>query len=237
MGLTTAMYCGLSGLNANQTRVETIGHNIANVNTTASKRRARSSRRSLRRRSPWALRQATRAGHQPHAARARDHGGTTQRMFSEGAVETTGLPADMAIEGNGYFIVRTAAGSTYYTRDGSFSLNSKNDLVSMDGNYVQGFGGGPGFQRCAWPAPEPPGADWPDVHCPRNAERDHGRRSQRGRHDCNTGRAKAPRKCMVTGGGATADAGTALTDVLLPRPRNGSVRHRRRDHAVRRDQG
>ena len=37
MGLTSAMYTGLSGLNANQTAIETIGHNIANVNTTAFK--------------------------------------------------------------------------------------------------------------------------------------------------------------------------------------------------------
>ncbi len=37
MGLTTAMYTGLTGLNSNQFRIDTIGHNVANVNTTAFK--------------------------------------------------------------------------------------------------------------------------------------------------------------------------------------------------------
>lgn len=141
MGLTSAMYTGLSGLNANQTRIETIGHNIANANTTAFK----ASRTLFQTQFSQTLSMGTppsdtSGGTNPTQVGLGTLVGATQRNVSQGSVETTGVPSDLAIEGSGYFIVRDPSGRSYYTRDGAFSLNSDNQLVTMDGNRVQGFG-------------------------------------------------------------------------------------------------
>jgi len=140
MGLTAAMYTGLSGLNANQSRIETIGHNIANINTTAFK----GSRTVFQTQFSETMSMGTApsdvgGGTNPMQI---GHGvmvGSTQRTFVGGSVETTGLPSDLAIEGAGYFIVQSPAGQVAYTRDGAFAVNSANQLVSVDGYRVQGF--------------------------------------------------------------------------------------------------
>ena len=140
MGLTTAMYTGLSGLNANQTRIETIGHNIANVNTTAYKgSRTMFQTKFAELLSAGTPPSSTSGGTNPLEV---GHGvvvGTTQRLFSGGSLETTGLAGDLAVEGAGYFVVQDASGRTFYTRDGSFSLNSANQLVTADGHRLQGY--------------------------------------------------------------------------------------------------
>jgi flagellar hook protein FlgE len=141
MGLTTAMYTGLTGLNVNQTRIETIGNNLANVNTTAFK----GSRTLFQ----TQVSQLLSAGNAPNA----NSGGVnptqvglgalvggTQKVFTPGSIETTGVPSDLAIDGSGFFIVRRPNGQQLYTRDGSFSVDSRNRLVTVDGYAVRGFG-------------------------------------------------------------------------------------------------
>jgi flagellar hook protein FlgE len=61
-----------------------------------------------------------------------------EKNFSTGALEPTGRATDMAIDGDGFFIVQGQG--QRYTRDGSFSLNSANQLVTSSGEFVQGFG-------------------------------------------------------------------------------------------------
>ncbi|TWT45433.1 Flagellar hook protein FlgE [Phycisphaerae bacterium RAS1] len=141
MGLTTAMYSALSGMNANQTRIDTIGNNIANVNTTAFK-----GSRTL---FATQFSQSFSLGTQP----SETSGGTnpmqvglgtlvasTTRNSGNGSIETTGINSDLAIDGNGMFILRRPAGQQVFTRDGSFTLNSANQLVTQNGDFVQGFG-------------------------------------------------------------------------------------------------
>ena len=60
----------------------------------------------------------------------------TTRLFTPGSIQTTGNPLNMAINGNGFFQVTNPAGGFYYTRDGSFALNSNNQLVTADGYFV-----------------------------------------------------------------------------------------------------
>ncbi len=141
MGLTSAMYTGLTGLDVNSARIETIGNNIANVNTHAFK----SSRTLFQTLFSRTMSQGTAPGDNSGGTNPMQFGqgaaiATTQRTTTEGTLETTGLPSDIAIEGAGYFVVRGADGSQFYTRDGSFTLNANNQLVSSDGRYVQGFG-------------------------------------------------------------------------------------------------
>lgn len=59
---------------------------------------------------------------------------------SEGAFIETGAPLDLAIQGGGYFVVETPEGEAY-TRNGSFTLNSEGELVTMDGMPVLGESG------------------------------------------------------------------------------------------------
>lgn len=63
-----------------------------------------------------------------------------QRDFSTGPLEQTGNPLDLAIEGEGFFVVQTQAGEAY-TRDGRFELNELGQVVTRAGELVMGMGG------------------------------------------------------------------------------------------------
>jgi flagellar basal-body rod protein FlgF len=62
------------------------------------------------------------------------------RDLSEGTLERTNAPYDFAVNGKGYFVVQTANGDRY-TRNGNFSLDSQGNLVTAQGDQVQGEGG------------------------------------------------------------------------------------------------
>lgn len=141
MGLTSALFTGLSGLNTNQFRIDTIGDNIANANTTGYK----SSRSMFQTQFAQVLTRGTPPSGTQGGTNAIEVGlgsmvGATQRNMQQGSTETTGLTTDMAIDGDGFFVVRSADNRQAYTRDGSFLLNSNNDLVTADGFFMQGFG-------------------------------------------------------------------------------------------------
>ena len=141
MGLTSAMYTGLSGLNANQVRIDTIGNNIANVNTTAFK----GSRTLFQTQFFETLSAGTPPGPTTGGVNPLQigHGvlaGTTQRLFGSGPLETTGLTSDLALRGDGFFVLRTGQEMQRFTRDGAFYLNPANQLVTQDGYHVQGYG-------------------------------------------------------------------------------------------------
>jgi flagellar hook protein FlgE len=138
MALTNALFTGLSGLDVNQTRLSVVGNNIANANSVAFK-----SSRALFKPQFYVT---DSAGTSPSS----DFGGTNpnqrglgatvaaiDRDFSTGSIEPTGKPTDMAIDGQGFFIVQ--GDDQRFTRDGSFSLNAANQLVTHSGEFVQGF--------------------------------------------------------------------------------------------------
>jgi flagellar basal-body rod protein FlgF len=66
--------------------------------------------------------------------------------MSPGAIQHTGDPLDVAIDGNAYFVVQTPNGQQRYTRNGSFSINSTGQLVTSEGYQVVGDGGPITFQ-------------------------------------------------------------------------------------------
>ncbi|MCA0995418.1 flagellar hook-basal body complex protein [Alloyangia pacifica] len=70
--------------------------------------------------------------------------------FAQGTITSTGAALDLAIEGEGFFLVQTPAGERL-TRNGAFTTNAQGDLVTHDGHPVMSAGGGPVFV--------PPGAD------------------------------------------------------------------------------
>ncbi len=141
MGLTSAMYTGLSGMNANQTRLNTIGDNIANVNTTAFKGSRTLFQTQLARLVSMGNGPSTTSGGvNPTQVGLGAVVGATQKNFSPGSIETTGIASDLALDGDGFFILRRPNGQQVYTRDGAFSLDADNRLVSADGYAVRGFG-------------------------------------------------------------------------------------------------
>jgi len=140
MASTTAMLTGLSGLNAHSRRLEVIGNNIANVNTTAFKSTRLLFSPSLSRNISLGTTPSTATGGtNPAQIGLGVSVGGTQRNFTSGALATTGISSDLAVEGNGFFIVERA-GQQFYTRSGAFQLNSSRQLVSQAGARVQGFG-------------------------------------------------------------------------------------------------
>lgn len=141
MGLTTAMFTGLTGLNASQFAIDTIGNNVSNVNTTAYKgSRANFENQFSLMLSPGSGPGETTGGTNPSQLGLGAMVSGTQKDFSSGAIETTALPTDLAIEGAGFFILRTSDGSSAYTRDGTFQVSADQTLVSSDGSHVQGYG-------------------------------------------------------------------------------------------------
>ncbi|MBF0438485.1 MAG: flagellar basal-body rod protein FlgF [Magnetococcales bacterium] len=67
---------------------------------------------------------------------------STTTDTTQGALKGTGNPLDVAIDGDGYFVINTPEGRRY-TRDGSFQVNAAGELVTKDGHTVAGTGGGP----------------------------------------------------------------------------------------------
>jgi flagellar basal-body rod protein FlgF len=61
--------------------------------------------------------------------------------MSQGAVQRTGNPLDVAISGSGYFVVQSPNGQQRYTRNGAFAINGSGQLVTSDGSQVMGSSG------------------------------------------------------------------------------------------------
>jgi len=135
------MYVGLSGMNANQARIDTIGNNIANVNTHGFKgSRTLFQTQFSRLISAGHGPTSTSGGVNPTQVGLGTIVGATQKNFNPGSIETTGIASDLAIEGDGLFILQKPDGQQVFTRDGSFTLDASSRLVSQDGYVVQGFG-------------------------------------------------------------------------------------------------
>src|SRR6185369_676536 len=64
--------------------------------------------------------------------------GSMPGMFTQGSVESTGVPTDVAIQGEGFFVVQKNGG-TSYTRAGNFAIDKNNFLVTQDGQQVMGY--------------------------------------------------------------------------------------------------
>jgi len=139
MASTTSLFTGLSGLVANSRRLDVIGNNISNVNTTAFKSTRMAFAPSFSR--TFSLGSApgtTTGGTNPAQIGLGVTVASTQRNFNNGPIGGTGVTTDIAIEGDGFFIM-DVAGTQHFTRAGNFLRNPNNDLVSQSGAKVLGF--------------------------------------------------------------------------------------------------
>ncbi len=140
MGLTTSLFTGLTGLAAGSTSISVAGNNIANVNTNAFK----SSRVNFETQISQTLGSGSapdgsRGGTNPNQVGLGNQIGSVTRNFENGAIGPTGVNTDLALEGDGFFIVDDG-GTQRYTRNGNFSIDRDFNLTTSSGGRVQGFG-------------------------------------------------------------------------------------------------
>ncbi|MBR6710055.1 MAG: flagellar hook-basal body complex protein, partial [Selenomonadaceae bacterium] len=137
-----SLFSGVSGLKGHQTRMDVIGNNIANVNTTGFK----SSRATF----ADAISQTTSGASSPTG----NLGGTNPKqiglgsnvssidlIFTDGSVQSTGKNTDLCLSGSGLFVVKQGI-QTYYTRNGAFEFDAEGNYVMPgSGLFVQGWMG------------------------------------------------------------------------------------------------
>jgi flagellar hook protein FlgE len=141
MSLSAALYTGLSGLNVNQTEMNVVGNNIANVNTVAFKSsRAVFSPQFYVTDESGSAPDANFGGSNPSQTGLGAQVASIQQSFTQGSIQPTGNPTDMAINGNGFFVTQDASTGQQFTRDGTFTLNANHQLVTSGGAFVQGYG-------------------------------------------------------------------------------------------------
>ncbi|MAX23729.1 MAG: flagellar biosynthesis protein FlgE, partial [Phycisphaeraceae bacterium] len=139
MGLTTALYTAMTGLNANSSVINVSGNNIANTNTTGFKSsRADFETQIFRNLSNGTSPTAESGGTNPTQVGLGVKFSGTTHNFSDGTPTLTGRNSDVAIEGKGMF-VSDYGGNHKYTRAGNFSLDTDQNLVDANGGRIQGY--------------------------------------------------------------------------------------------------
>ncbi|HEY3326474.1 MAG TPA: flagellar basal-body rod protein FlgG [Novimethylophilus sp.] len=134
-----SLWIAKTGMESQQTNIDVISHNLANVSTNGFKRsrpvfedliyqtlRQPGAQATQQSQIPSGLQLGT--GARPVA---------TERIHIQGNVQQTGNPLDLAINGNGFFQIRQTDGTLAYTRDGSFQVNSEGTVVTANGDVLQ----------------------------------------------------------------------------------------------------
>ncbi len=141
MGLSSVLSTAITGLQASETTIDVAGNNVANANTVGFKAsEAIFATQFL---------QTLGLGSAP----TDNNGGTNPRQiglgvqvaaitpnFNQGTLSISSSPSDLAIQGDGFFIVESQTGEQLYTRNGKFQTNSQNQLVTISGDRLLGFG-------------------------------------------------------------------------------------------------
>jgi len=139
MGLASALSTALTGLTAAETTIDVVGNNLANSNTVGFKAS------SVNFATQFLQTQSL------GASADEDSGGTNPRQlglgtmvadvtpnFSQGTIEISSNQTDLAIQGEGFFIVQGNLDEEFYTRNGVLKMNSQNELVTITGNRLLG---------------------------------------------------------------------------------------------------
>ncbi len=128
--MLTALSTALSALNAQSTAIDVVGNNLANLNTVGFK--------------------STSTDFYDLVSQTIGEGGETQigtgvgtpltqRVFSQGSIQSSSDALNVAIQGNGFLVVQNSAGGTAYTRAGDLKTDATGNLTDANGDYVQGW--------------------------------------------------------------------------------------------------
>jgi len=134
-----ALFSAASGMNAQQTNVDNIAHNLANANTVGFKTRRAQFQDLLYQ---TITQPGAAAGSQTVVPSGLQIGLGTRTVsnaisFAQGSFSSTGNQLDLVIEGRGFFQVRRPTGEIAYTRTGQFHLDRDGNVVTMDGDALE----------------------------------------------------------------------------------------------------
>lgn len=137
--MITALWSAKTGLDAQQTKMSVISNNLANASTVGFKR----DRAVFEDLMYQNLRQSGAQSSQETTLPSGLNIGTgvrvvaTEKLISQGDMQTTDNPLDMAIQGRGYFEILMPDGSTAYSRNGEFQVNAEGQIVTANGYQLQ----------------------------------------------------------------------------------------------------
>jgi flagellar hook protein FlgE len=140
MGLSSVLSTAITGLQAAETTIDVAGNNVANANTVGFKAsEALFATQFLQTLSLGSAPTATNGGTNP-----RQIGLGTQVVsivpdFTQGTLEISSNPSDLAIQGEGFFVVQSTSGEVLFTRNGKFQINAQNELVTLNGDRLLGY--------------------------------------------------------------------------------------------------
>ena len=135
-----SLYSGVSGLQNHQTRMDVIGNNISNVNTTGFKRGRVNFQDMISQQLSGAAKPTDELGGvNPKEVGLGMTVASIDNIFNQGNLQSTGVSTDIAIQGNGFFVLKSGEES-FYTRNGAFGLDKDGTLVNpANGMRVQGW--------------------------------------------------------------------------------------------------
>ena len=137
-----SMYSGISGMKSNQTKMDVVGNNVANASTTAFKKSSVRFSDTLNQTVIYSSQPSnSMGGVNPGQVGIGVKVSAIAKNMLQGSLQQTGIASDIAIDGDGFFVVQIGekgdgTPSEGYTRDGSFTLDSEGKLVTSDGYYV-----------------------------------------------------------------------------------------------------
>jgi len=141
MGLASAMSTALTGLTASETTIDVVGNNLANSNTVGFKSSTASfATQFLQTRSLGSSPTDGSGGTNPRQVGLGTMVSEISPNFTQGTIEISSNATDMAIQGDGFFIVEGTQGEQLYTRNGIFKLNAESELTTITGNRLLGYG-------------------------------------------------------------------------------------------------
>lgn len=147
MGLASALSTALTGLTAAETTIDVVGNNVANSNTVGFKAsEAVFATQFLQTQSLGSSPTATRGGINPRQIGLGTKVAEITPDFGQGTIELSSNASDLAIQGDGFFIVQGLQGEQLYTRNGLFKTNSQNELVTVNGQRLLGLGVNDNFE-------------------------------------------------------------------------------------------
>jgi flagellar hook protein FlgE len=124
-----SLYSGVSGLQNHQIRMDVIGNNVSNVNTTGFKKGRVNFQDLLSQSQRGAARPNERVGGvNPQQVGLGVNVASIDTIFTQGSLQTTGVKTDLAIQGEGFFVLRSGD-QDFYSRAGAFSLDAEGFLV------------------------------------------------------------------------------------------------------------
>ena len=134
-----SLWTAASGMVGQQFNIDTISNNLSNVNTTGFKKQRAEFEDLLYQTVLMAGTPATEVTEIPTGIQV-GHGvkvAATQKMFSQGSLQSTENKLDAALEGDGFFKIQLYDGSMAYTRDGSFKIDSNRQIVTSNGYLLE----------------------------------------------------------------------------------------------------